>query len=442
MKVSLLKRKDFSLLMLGKLVSLLGTQMQDFALSLYVLKITGSATKFASVLAVTIIPQLILGPIAGVFTDWFDRKKIIVYLDILSGITVGIYAIIFAVNGCLSLVQIYILAIILSMISLLFSPAITTIIPTITKKEELVDANGINSFIMNLGNLAAPALAGTLLGFYGMFLILVINSISFILSSVCEIFIDIPKTNKKPEKIDAKSFLNDFSEGVKFIKNKKIIFSIITLGLVINFAFNPTFTVGLTYISKQILRISDYQYGILQTTLVIPMIIAPFICSIMGKKMKLSKILFLDIFFTSILVGIMAIIPSKVYLNLFNTNFIPYISLISIIFIISIIVSVGNISLNVMVQQEVPLEMLGRVSTVMSSVCMAAIPIGQIVFGVLFDKIEAWICILICSAILFIAILAFKKSLYRDNEDSNSPIDGGSLSLSSPETAYSVNKSE
>jgi MFS family permease len=56
--------------------------MQEFALSLYVLKISNSATLFSSVLIVAIIPQLFFSPIAGVITDWFDRKKIIIYLDI------------------------------------------------------------------------------------------------------------------------------------------------------------------------------------------------------------------------------------------------------------------------------------------------------------------------------------------------------------------------
>jgi len=60
-----------------KLVSILGSNIQSFALSLYVLRITGSATKFASVLGIAIIPRLILSPIAGVIADWFDRKKLL-----------------------------------------------------------------------------------------------------------------------------------------------------------------------------------------------------------------------------------------------------------------------------------------------------------------------------------------------------------------------------
>lgn len=76
MNLKPIKRKDFSLLILGKLVSLLGSNMQQFALSLYVLALTGSATIFASMLSISILPRIILSPIAGVFGDWFDRKKL------------------------------------------------------------------------------------------------------------------------------------------------------------------------------------------------------------------------------------------------------------------------------------------------------------------------------------------------------------------------------
>lgn len=92
MNSKLLKQKDFLLLMAGQFVSMMGSQFQSFAVSLYILKITGSATKFASVLVIMMIIQVLLGPVAGVFADWFDRKKIIVLLDFLNGVIVGGFA--------------------------------------------------------------------------------------------------------------------------------------------------------------------------------------------------------------------------------------------------------------------------------------------------------------------------------------------------------------
>lgn len=440
MNFKLLKQKDFFLLMLGKLVSLIGSEMQGFALSLYVLKITGSATKFASVLSITLIPKLILGPIAGVIIDWIDRKKVIVYLDMLSGIIIGIYAVLYIVNGELSLGGIYVLAVLLSFISLIFQPAINTVLPSIVEKEELAGANGINSLVMSIGNLIAPAVAGFIFGIYGMSVVLIVNSISFILSSISEMFINIPKVNNRPEKININTFVYDFSEGIKFIKDKKIIATIITLACIVNFACPPITSIGLAFISKQILKVTDYQYGILECFFVASMIIAPFMINKVSKKFTIGKIFFLDIFITAILVAIMAIIPSTFYLNLFSSNLIPYISLIVIIFMIGLILSIGNIALGTMFQQEVPLEIMGRVGTVMTSVSMAALPLGQILFGVLFDKIEAWVCILITSFIFLIVSLTFKKSLCADDENDKLIVDNNKGAIGSPKLEIAINE--
>lgn len=417
MNVKLFKKKDFRLLMVGKTISLVGTQLQDFALSLYVLKITGSAAAFASVLAITLIPQLILGPIAGVFVDWFDRKKIIVYLDLIQCVIVGGYTVLFHFNGQLNLKDIYILVISLTFCSLIFQPAASTIIPTIIEKKDLLEANAANTFLSKIGSLIAPALAGTLFGFYGLFVIFIFNSISFLVSAICEIIITIPKMNKKPDKITFKNFFNDFGAGIKFIKNKRVILNIIILALVVNFVGDPVFSIGLTYISKKILLVSDFKYGIIQSIFVSSMLVSPLIAGIVNKKLSLGKIIFFDILFTSIFIAIMSIVPVPSFLRLFNHNTIPYVSLAAVIFLIGLVSSIGNIALGTFFQQQIPLNMMGRVGTVMNSVSMAAIPLGQMIFGFMYDKVPAYICVLIPAAVLFIASITLTRNL--DEKESN-----------------------
>ncbi|WP_010297375.1 MFS transporter [Clostridium senegalense] len=412
MNVKLFKKKDFLLLMLGKLVSLIGSEMQSFALSLYVLAITGSATKFASVVAITVIPKIILGPVAGVFADWFDRKKIIVCLDFINGIIIGIYAILFFINGELSMLSIYVLTIILATIELLFQPAISTVIPSIVQEEELVAANGVNSTIMNIGLLISPCIAGILFGIKGLQLVLIINSVSFILSAISEMFINVPKTNKKPEKINFKSFKKDFSEGLKFIKERSIIKTIIKLGMVLNFAFSSFVSVGLLYISKEILKVSDSQYGMMQSILVIGMFLAPVICAFMCKKMPLGKLIFKGVLISSVMIFLISICTTSIVVKSVSSNLILFgiITMLCIIFITMI--SAVNMALSISIQKQVPIEYLGRVSTVMNSLLMAIAPLGTMFFGILYDKIPAYMAVLVCASIMFIAIIALRKSLY------------------------------
>ncbi|TCW37307.1 transmembrane secretion effector [Thermohydrogenium kirishiense] len=411
MNLSIFRKKNFLFLITGKFVSLIGSEMQNFALSLYVLKITGSATKFASVLAITLVPQIVFGNIAGVIADWFDKKKLLMMLDLLSAAIVAIYAVIFKINGVLTLTQIYILSVLLSTISSMFNPTIAAVIPSIAENYELADANGINTMFMNIANLISPVIAGILLEVFNIFIILTINAISFLLSFMCESMLEIQKTNDKPEKINLNSFLNDFLTGIDFIKSKRLILNILIIGIIINFTSNPILSVGLTYISKQILKITDYQYGILQSTFAISMIASPFISSIITKKYKLGKILFLDIFSVSILYFLLSFTISPIYLQGLSYILKPYISLMIIIFFVGLITSIGNIALTTMLQIEIPLKLMGRAIATISTCLMIVTPLGQMIFGILFDKIPSWINIIICASVNFVVILFFKNYL-------------------------------
>lgn len=355
MKLDLIKRKDFSLLILGKLVSLLGSNMQQFALSLYVLGITGSATIFASMLSISILPRLLLSPIAGVFGDWFDRKKSIVFLDLINSLIIGIFAWIFIVEGSLSIPMIYILVILLEITEVFFGSAMAAVIPSIVEKEELLEANSFNSLVMNIGNILAPILAAALYGAFGLKVVLIMNSISFLLSAISEMFINIPKNNKRPENVNLISFKKDLMEGIKIIRENKMISTMIGLGTIINFSAAPLFSVGLIFILKEILKVSDFQFGIAQMTLSLSMVMAPVICGGIINKVEMGKLIHRSFFYVSLLILIMAIIPMGLYTNISNINLMVFILLLVLSFGIGAIVTLANISLGALFDQIVPL---------------------------------------------------------------------------------------
>lgn len=137
MNLKLFRNKNFSLIVFGEIISLFGTQFQSYALSLYVLKITGSAAKFASVLALGFIPQIILGPVSGVFVDRLDRKKIILIINTLNCIVIAALASVYMANGGLKMSYIYIAVMIMSVNSVIFDPAVSTVFPAYWKKNSL-----------------------------------------------------------------------------------------------------------------------------------------------------------------------------------------------------------------------------------------------------------------------------------------------------------------
>jgi len=86
MDLKLFKNKNFALFVFGQSSSIFGDIMLNIALSLYILRITGSAEKFAAILSIGIVPQILFGPFAGILIDRVDKKKTIVFLDLIRGI--------------------------------------------------------------------------------------------------------------------------------------------------------------------------------------------------------------------------------------------------------------------------------------------------------------------------------------------------------------------
>ena len=411
MNTKVLKNKNFLLLMLGKAVSMLGSNMQQFALSLYVLAVTGSATIFASMMSISILPRLILSPVAGVFGDWFDRKKSIVALDFISGLLICAYALYYSISGELSLVSIYVLVILLEVTEVFFSSAMAAAVPSIVEKDELFQANSVKSVITSFCSIAAPILASLLCGLVGLHIILVICGISFILSALSELTIEIPATHKKPKKINIAAFKTDLVEGIKIIKDHKMIMNIIGIGMIINFCLSPLFSVGLIFIIREILKGSELQYGLFSTILALAMFIAPITLGHIAQKMKVGKLLVYVFALTAALIGLLASASSNLFIGLFTTNTVPFIVITFISFLIGMIVTLINITVGTLFGTVVPKEFMGRTGAVLNLGLTVAMPLGQMISGIGLDLLPASYIVASTAGIMFLAILIYRKPL-------------------------------
>ncbi len=410
MKLNLLKDRNFALLMAGKAVSLLGSDMQQFALSLYVLAVTGSATIFASMLAISILPRLILSPIAGVFGDWFDRKRSIVTMDMVNSVLIGSYALYFYMSGELSVFSIYLLVILLEITEIFFGAAMAAVVPSIVKKEDLFEANSLKSMITSVFTMVAPLLAAVLYSLTGIFGILIINSISFMASAISEMFIEIPRFNRKPDKLNIASFRRDFMEGVGIIRKSRIIKNIIGLGMILNFCLGALFSVGLIFIIKETLGGSDMQIGIFSSVLSFSMLLTPVLFSGFARKVQIGKLMIYSFFIVSLLIMAIGLVSGDAFTLNFSGNTVPFMALLGLCFIIGIFVTLANISLGTLFDTIVPKEVMGRTSSVMGLGMTIAAPVGQIVLGASLDAMEPLFPVVIIGVIMLLAVIYYRKT--------------------------------
>lgn len=405
MKRALLKNKNFSLLLAGNAVSLLGSNMQQFALSLYVLALTGSATIFSTMLAISILPRIILTPFAGVFGDWFDRKKSIVTMDTINGLLIGAYAILFFLKGGISIFGIYLLVVLLEITEIFFGSAMAAVTPSIVKKEELFDANSLKSVVSNVCSMIAPLIAAVLYGVIGMQGMLVMNSVSFLLSAFSETFIEVPSLHKKPEKINMKNFVQDFKEGLGILKEIRILKNIIGLGMILNFSLGAVFNVALVFVLKETLSASDMEIGIFSSLLSLSMVLTPLLLAGFAKSVNLGKLMIYSFIAVSLVICTMG---GTLMGGLFTRNMI-FVLLIALSFVIGIFVSMANISLGTMFDSIVPKSAMGRVGSVMSLLMTIIQPIGQVLMGVGMDFMKPQYPMILAGVIMGLGVIYYRK---------------------------------
>lgn len=219
-------KKNIMFLLMGKFVSVLGSQIYSFAISLYVLSITGSGLSFSLTLALSTLPRVIFGPISGVIADRVDRKKMVVAMDIISGLVViGLFSL--SIIDELRLVYIYSTTFLLSTCSIFFNTPLTASLPNIVDDENLTRINSLSQTIESISSIAGPFIGGIVYAIMDIKTFLVINGISFIISGISELFIDfklnsrgrvLEESNMEKEKV---SFFVDLKEGIRYIASQK-----------------------------------------------------------------------------------------------------------------------------------------------------------------------------------------------------------------------------
>lgn len=416
--MKILKRRDFRDLMIGKAISMIGSNVQQFALSLYVLSTTQSATLFASMLAISILPRILLSPVAGVFGDWFDRKKTIVRLDVINGLLIGSYALYFYVNDGLSLWSVYLLVILLEIIEVFFGSAMGAVIPSMVNKEDLIEANRSRSMIMSLANMMAPVLASAIYGMFGLFVVLVMNALSFLVSAFFENRIEIPAFHKQPAKIDVGSFKADFLDGLRVLRSHRVLTNIIGLGIFLNFSLSPLFSVGIVVIVMDVLKASEFELGLIMTISAVAMFVGPLLLGKKVQRIPMGQLLIMAFFTVGILIVLMSVVSLNATIQYIGYTQVIVAMIALLMFLVALLTTVANIAVGTLFDTLVPKEYFGRVGSVMNMSLMATIPLGQILFGISIDRISAPITILVVGIITLLATLYF-KNIFIEKEKSH-----------------------
>lgn len=401
-----LSHKNFTLLVIGQIISLFGSSIQRFALSLYLLDLTGSASVFASILAISMIPVVLVSPVAGILADRGNKKHLMIGLDVISAILLAIYAtILFHGND-----QVWIVAlvmIVLSTISTIYQPVVNTCIPVIIKKENLVRANAIIQQVSSLSNFLGPILAGLLYGFFGISGVVVFNLVSFVFSAILELFLEIPHEKSTKKENFMSVFLKDMKESYTYLKDKNpIVFRMLLFSGFYNLFLVPVFSVAAPYLIKVTFNLSSEVYGVAEGLIALGMIIGGFIITLKPAMFHIKRIHQI-LYLTSIsmaLMGMSVFLFQKGY----SSSFVSVALFTLFGMIIMGVLGIANVLSSTYLYEETESSVLGKVLAFGSAFAVLCIPLGQILFGglieVFVDQIY-WLIYLAASLVLGVTLL-------------------------------------
>lgn len=157
-------QKNILYLILGQVISVFGGAILRFALSLFVLDQTGRADIFATVLAISSIPVL-FAPIGGAIADRFDRRMLMVLMDIANAVLAVFLFFVLGMNQ--SIFMIGALLFLLSIVGSFDTPVVTASIPLLVEESKLEKVNGLVNGVLSMSNVVAPIIGGILYSILG-----------------------------------------------------------------------------------------------------------------------------------------------------------------------------------------------------------------------------------------------------------------------------------
>ena len=179
--------RNFTFLILGQVSSLIGNSTLKFALSMYVLEQTGSASIFASLLALAMLPTILLSPFGGILADRANRRNVMVALDTFSGLSVLIATVILPFGYDIFVIGA--LLVILSVLGAFESPTVQACIPQMLSGDNLMKGNAAVNQVAAIASLVTPFWGSLVYTAFGLIPVLYGAVVCFFFTAVLECFI-------------------------------------------------------------------------------------------------------------------------------------------------------------------------------------------------------------------------------------------------------------
>lgn len=379
--------KDFTLVVIGQIISLFGNAGIRFALPLYLLNATGSSALYGTVTACAFIPAILLSPIGGIVADRVNKRNIMVILDFFTAAVILVFSLLMDKVSIVLLLTVTLM--LLYGIAGAYQPSVQASIPALVSQDNFMAANSVINTVGSFASLIGPVLGGILYSAYGLGPILWVCMVCFVISAVMEIFIKIPHQKQAADGSVWKTAWTDFTESIRFIRREKPVIGKVLLAVCgINMFLSSMILVALPYLITEVLSLDAAQanrlYGFAEGVLAAGGLAGGICAGVFAHRLAIRKA-------GNLIMGsALCVFPVGAALVLFSSGMINYMVITVCCFIITFFSTVFTVQMMAFLQAETPQHFVGKVIAVSITVSMCAQPLGNGLYGILFEICEGF----------------------------------------------------
>lgn len=399
MKTNKLWTRNFTIITLGTVVSMLGSSISGFAISLLILDYTGSVLLYSLYMVAYNLPRIILPMVAGPYLDNFSRAKVIYSLDFLSA---GLFAVMYLVigSGYFSYPVFLLVTVLIGSIDSIYQVAYESLYPMLVSEGNFTKAYSISSLLYPFASMMVPV-AAIVYNTIGLAPLFLANSISFLVAAIFEtqIRVDESQIQRKQEKVSFTYLRNEFTHGMEYIRSEPGLMVITAYFFVTTMTGSASSTLWLPYF-QSIPALGALMYSYVSA------------CNVAGRlvgglvhyrfKYPTHKKFAIALFVYTV---ISFLDGSALYMP---------VALMMLLFFLSGCLAVTSYNIRLSTTQSyVPNEFRGRFNGSFQMVCTFGSIIGQLVAGALGDHLPIRPLVVIFMVINLIAVFAI---VYRGRE--------------------------
>ena len=410
-----LKNRSFLLLWLGQVISNFGESLIKMSLiGLVSSKAPGSAIGLAKLFFFIVIPVFIIGPVAGVYVDRWDRKRVMVISDILRGILV--LSIPFFILFIESLVPVYIAVFLIFSVTRFFYLSKMAIIPDIVPKDMLLVANTLSDTTRVIGTCIGLVVAGIMVERIGATRGFYINSVTYFISALLisnmvvrkiihQFREDILRAREAIRHAIRKSVWAEIKDGIKFIVGHKKMKFVIEAFFFLMAGIGSASCVVMVFIQESFGSVTQ-DLGILFMFLGVGIFIGTMLYGRFGQRLLKEKVTLMCMLFSGIFIALFAVV-TKLFPYLWASG--------ATMFIAGLFIGPIIVSLNTIVHESIPQEARGRIFSALEAVINLGFLVFMFVAAFFVEYIGKMWVLVFCGALFslwsVVSILTRRKSI-------------------------------